>query len=67
MVIRSDIDPNLQDAIIKILISMHESEAGQAALAPFQTSKFDEFPEGIEAAENRMRDMMGDISDLQFP
>ena len=67
VVLRSDIDPNLRDAIIQILITAHETEAGQAALAPFQTSKFDEFPEGIEAAENRMRDMMGDISDLQFP
>ena len=67
VVIRSDINPNLQDAIIKILITMHDSDVGQAALGPFQTSKFDEFPEGIEAAENRMRDMMGGISDLQFP
>jgi len=67
VVLRSDIEPKLRDAIIQILITTHESEVGQAILVPFQTSKFDEFPEGIEAAENRMRDMMGEILHLQLP
>ncbi len=67
VVVRSDMDPELRDAIIQILIAAHQSEDGRAALEPFQTSKFDEFPEGIEAAKNRMRDMMEYISDLPLP
>lgn len=67
VVIRSDLDPDLKDTIIQILLTAHQSEAGRAALEPFQTTKFDEFPEGIEAAQSRMRDMMGEIEDLPFP
>ena len=65
LVIRSGLDDNLVQAIVQVLTSMHETEAGAAALKPFQTSKFDEFPEGIETAAARMREMMelvGDIS-----
>jgi len=46
---------------------MHETEAGAAALEPFQTSKFDEFPEGIEAAVARMRETMELVQDIQQP
>lgn len=66
-VIRSGLDDELVAAIIQVLTTMHETETGQAALEPFQTSKFDEFPEGIEAATARMREMMEMVSGIPLP
>lgn len=66
-VARPGIDPELLEAVKQILITAHESEEGQAALEPFQTSRFDEFPEGIEAAQNRMREMMEIAQDIPMP
>jgi len=37
------------------LLKMDEAEAGQAVLETFLTTKFDEFPQGAEAALARMR------------
>ena len=65
--IRSDIDLELRDAIIQILLNAHKDEIGITALDAFQTSQFDEFPDGIEAASNRMRDMMGIVENLPLP
>ena len=45
----------------------HETEDGRAVLEPFQTTKFDEFPEGIETAEDRMRMMMELVQDIPQP
>lgn len=67
VVIRSGLDEELVQAIVRVLTTMHETEAGAAALEPFQTSKFDEFPEGIEAATARMREMMELVQDIQLP
>ena len=67
VVARPGMDPELLDAIKQILITAHESEAGKAALDPFQTSRFDEFPEGIEAAQNQMREMMQVVQDIPMP
>ncbi len=67
VVIRSDIDPELRDAIIQILITAHQTEKGMSALEFFQTTKFDQFPEGIDAAKIRMRDMMAIVEDLPRP
>jgi phosphonate transport system substrate-binding protein len=67
VVARPDMDPELLKAIKQILITAHESEAGSVALEPFQTSRFDEFPEGIEAAQNRMREMMEIVQDIPMP
>ena len=67
MVIRSGLDDELVQAIVQVLTTMHETEAGQAALEPFQTSKFDEFPEGLEAASTRMREMMELVRGIQLP
>ena len=61
------LDEGLAQAIVQVLTSMHENEAGAAALEPFQTSKFDEFPEGIEAASARMREMMELVQGIQLP
>ena len=61
------VDPEMLELLIQILITAHENEAGQAALEPFQTSKFDRFPEGIEAASESMRDMVEIIEALPMP
>jgi len=66
-VIRSGLDEELVQAIVRVLTTMHETEAGAAALEPFQTTKFDEFPEGIESATARMREMMELVKDIQLP
>lgn len=66
-VIRSGLDEELVQAIVRVLTTMHETEAGAAALEPFQTTKFDEFPEGIESATERMREMMEIVKDIQLP
>jgi len=67
VVIRSGLDDGLVQSIVRVLTTMHETEAGAAALEPFQTSKFDEFPEGIQSATARMREMMELVQDIQLP
>ena len=67
MVARADLDPELLDAIIQILLTIDQDEAAQPALEAFQTTKFDEFPEGIEAATQRMRDMMQTVQGIPQP
>jgi hypothetical protein len=52
---------------MQVLTSMHESADGQAALENFQTTRFDAFPEGIEAATRRMREMMEIVKDIPMP
>ncbi len=64
VVARPDMDPNLLEAVKQILTTAHEDEAAQAALEAFQTTRFDEFPEGIEAAQARMREMMEIVQDI---
>jgi phosphonate transport system substrate-binding protein len=66
-VVRSGLDDDLVQAIIRVLTTMHETEAGAAVLEPFQTSRFDEFPGGIESAMARMREMMGLVQDIRLP
>ena len=53
--------------VTQILLTAHETEAGQAALKPFQTTRFDEFPEGIEAASATMRDMVEIMNTIPLP
>ena len=67
VVIRSGLDEGLVQAIMRVLTTMHETEEGKAALEPFQTSKFDEFPDGINAATTRMREMMELVQGIQLP
>jgi phosphonate transport system substrate-binding protein len=64
---RKGLEPELLDAIKQVLMSIHEGEAGQAALEAFQTTRFDEFPEGIELATGRMREMMEIVQDIPLP
>ncbi|NWG35809.1 MAG: phosphate/phosphite/phosphonate ABC transporter substrate-binding protein [Chloroflexi bacterium] len=65
--IRSGLGEELVQAIVRALTTMHETEAGAAALEPFQTSRFDEFPEGIESATARMREMMELVNAIRLP
>ncbi len=65
--VRSGLDDKLVQVMIKVLTTMHETEEGKAALEPFQTSKFDEFPDGINVATSRMREMMELVRGIQLP
>lgn len=67
VVARAGLDSELLDAIKQVLMSIHEDKAGQAALEAFQTTQFDEFPEGIEIATKRMREMMEIAKDISLP
>jgi phosphonate transport system substrate-binding protein len=67
VVARPGLDSALLDAIIDILLSADQDPNGAAALEPFQTSRFDEFPEGIDAATARMHEMMKVIEGLPIP
>lgn len=67
VVVSPTVDDELLEAITNILLTAHESEAGQAALDPFQTSKFDRFPEGIDAASAEMREMLEIINMIPLP
>jgi phosphonate transport system substrate-binding protein len=66
-VARPGLDPELLQAIEQILTSMHENPDGQKVLENFQTEKFDEFPEGLEQATSRMREMMELVKDIPLP
>ena len=67
VLVRPGMDPDLLQAIIDRLIGANEDPAAQAALEAFQTTQFDIFPEGIDAAQDRMREMMQLIQGLQMP
>ena len=67
VVARAGLEETLLQAIKKTLIVMDENAAGQAALEPFQTSQFDEFPEGIDQALQRMRAMMRIVQNIPLP
>jgi ABC-type phosphate/phosphonate transport system substrate-binding protein len=67
VVARSGLNPNLLEAIKQSLVKMDETETGKSVLKPFQTSKFDEFPDGIESATARMREMMELVKGIALP
>ena len=67
MVVRAGMDPDLLKAILQTLTSMHENTEGQAVLETFQTTRFDSFPEGIDEATSRMREMMETVKDIPLP
>jgi phosphonate transport system substrate-binding protein len=60
---RPGMDEDLVAAIKSELINMNESEEGQAALEIFLTTEFDEFPEGANAALDRMRTLYQLVQD----
>jgi phosphonate transport system substrate-binding protein len=67
MVARPGLEPALLDAIVRVMKTMHETAEGQSVLENFQTTRFDTFPEGIEVAASRMREMMELVKDIPLP
>ena len=67
VVVTPQMDPEMLELLTQILLTAHETEQGQVVLKPFQTTKFDRFPEGIEAASDRMRDMVEIIESIPMP
>lgn len=67
VIVRAGFDANLLEAVKQVLIAMHETEDGQLALDAFQTSRFDEFPEGIEIATENIRRMIDIVQGLPLP
>lgn len=62
------LDEDVRQALIDAMLGMDEDEDGQAALEIFElTSQFDEFPEGIDAAFDYMRELQATIADLDMP
>jgi phosphonate transport system substrate-binding protein len=58
VMIRPGVDPDLEAAIIDLLANIHDDDTATDALEAFDlTSRFDAFPEGIEAALDNMREM----------
>lgn len=66
-VARAGLDPKLLKAVLQTLITMHEDPAAKTALDKFQTTRFDSFPEGVEAATGRMREMMQIVKNIPLP
>ena len=55
----ADLAPELAEAITDLLLNAHENEEGQEALEAFaDTARFDTFPDGIEEATTRMRELL---------
>jgi phosphonate transport system substrate-binding protein len=67
VVARPGLDPEFLEAIIGLLMNAHKDPDAQTALEAFQTTKFDLFPEGIDLAQERMREMMDLIAGLELP
>lgn len=66
-VTRPGLTPGLIDAIIAVLVAANEDPAAAAALEAFQTTEFDEFPEGLAAAQAEMRAMMERVQTISLP
>lgn len=65
---RDGLDADLVAAIKAILVEMDETEEGQAVLDTFgNTDQFDDFPEGIDAALDEMRDIRDTVRDIDLP
>jgi phosphonate transport system substrate-binding protein len=67
MVARPGFDPALLEALKTVLINMDEDESAQSALEKFQTTQFDDFPEGITAAMQEMRGMFEMVREIDLP
>ena len=67
VVVSPRMSATMLEEVSQILLTAHESEGGRAALEPFQTTRFDRFPEGIAAASERMRNMVNIINTIPLP
>jgi phosphonate transport system substrate-binding protein len=68
VLVRPGMDQSLLEAVNKALLEADESEDGKAALQNFdKTSQFDEFPQGIDAALKRMRELQEIVAGIKMP
>lgn len=58
-VVRSGLDQTIIDALYAELLAMNNTDEGTAVLEKISTSQFDDFPEGVEPALARMKEMYG--------
>jgi phosphonate transport system substrate-binding protein len=66
-VARPGLSQDYLDAITDVLIGMDEDPQAAEALDAFQTTQFDKFPQGIDAALARMREMIDLVSGVNVP
>lgn len=68
MVARAGLDQAVIDLVSATLIEMENSDEGLAVLETFgNTDRFDAFPEGIEAAFARMREIRDVVQAIELP
>jgi phosphonate transport system substrate-binding protein len=67
VVASSGLDPAMLEAILQVLTNMDKDPDAKGVLDTFQTTKFDAFPEGSDAALSRMREMMEIIKAIPLP
>ncbi|MBC7812015.1 MAG: phosphate/phosphite/phosphonate ABC transporter substrate-binding protein, partial [Burkholderiales bacterium] len=65
--VRPGMDSALIEAITATLLAMSENPDAQSVLEQFETSQFDEFPEGLSVALDNMRAMYAMVQDRQTP
>jgi phosphonate transport system substrate-binding protein len=61
---RPGMDPELQQAVIDLLLAADESDIGRQALEAFRTTQFDAFPDGVDAAFRDIRRMYDLVNEL---
>lgn len=62
---RSDLDPALVARLTEVLVGMHQTDGGVEALRAFDdTSRFDGFPDGVEATFAPIHDMLDELEAL---
>lgn len=67
MVVRPGMDADFLEALKQVLIDMDEDESAGDILDAFQTTLFDDFPEGINVAMDEMRTMFEMVRALDLP
>ncbi|MBK8024668.1 MAG: phosphate/phosphite/phosphonate ABC transporter substrate-binding protein [Chloroflexi bacterium] len=63
VILRPGMDRALQEAIMELLANLDEDEAGQAILEGIETARFDQFPEGPEAALDKLQNLFDLVQD----
>jgi len=61
------LDEQYLSALTQILTTLHASETGKSALASFQTTRFETFPGGADAATRRLREMLSIVKGISLP
>ena len=63
LMVGPDADPEMVSAVVEILVGMDDSDEGLELLDIIKTAKFDEFPDGIEAAFAPIQEMYNVIKE----